>query len=887
MKAFSLHRSWRSAWCVGWLLFGVAGGVSATPAHRAALERHFDRFLARPLAQCRTCHLPSDHKFPESLEEFPHNPFGVRLREIGDAARATGQRLGLSDRLDRIADEDSDKDGVPNRLELLLGHHPGDARDLPTTEELTEGPGRSAEFIRFLSGYRWRPFEPVTRPPVPDAGVANPIDAFLVETHRAQGLIPRPMASREVLLRRVYLDLIGLNPTPEEQQQHLDDSSPSAYERLVDRLLADPRHGERWARHWMDIWRYSDWAGWTDGNQVRDSKPHVWRWRDWIVESSNSDKPYDRMLTEMLAADEIAPEDPETLRATGFLARNFKLLSREQWMEDTVKHTFQALVGVTIGCAKCHDHMTDPIPQKEYFAVRAIFEPHQIRLDRVPGELDTFRDGIARAYDGTNAPTFLFVRGDERHPLTNEIIAPAIPTFLGGRLEIEPVTLPAAAAHPDHREFVRRDTLAALQRGVDVAREALEKAEADPATPEARLDEARAAIDAAWRRHNATAAVLAVEQARESGSPHRAAATNAVLLQRSAAIADARLQQLRARITLATAATNQLGEARQKLAEADARLAQAIETIARPLDPDFTPRSVESYPEVSTGRRSAFARWLTNRANPLTARVAVNHVWIRHFGRGLVPSPSDFGRNGRPASHPRLLDWLAAEFMEPSIPGPDGRLSQPWSLHHLHRIIVTSDAYRRASTADPGNLRTDPDNIALWRMNSRRLEAEAVRDNLLHVAGSLDPAMGGPDIDHKLALTSRRRSIYLRTASEKQSEFLQIFDGPSVTECYERRPSVIPQQALALGNSQLALQLARQLARQLADRHPGQPDAQVTYGFVRVLGRQPTSAELQECLAFLNVPIPAATTAASSARLRAIENLALVLFNHSDFITIR
>lgn len=886
MSAPSLHPVWRVAWRVGWLLL-VVGPVSATPVHRAALERHFDRFLPRPLAQCQTCHLPSDNKLPESLEEFPHNPFGARLREVGDAARANGQRMELSDRIERIADEDTDGDGIPNRLELLLGHHPGDARDLPTASELAEGSTRSGDFTRFLSEYRWRPFEPVVRPPVPNAGSANPIDAFLAEAHRSQGLTPRPPASPEILLRRVYLDLVGLNPTAEEQQHHLGDLKAGSYERLVDRLLADPRHGERWGRHWMDIWRYSDWAGWTDGNQVRDSKPHVWRWRDWIVEATNSDKPYDRMLTEMLAADEIAPEDNDALRATGFLARNFKLLSREQWMEDTVKHTFQAFLGVTVGCAKCHDHMTDPIPQKEYFAVRAIFEPHQIRLDRVPGQLDTFRDGIARAYDSTNAPTYLLVRGDERHPLTNEIIAPGIPSFLGGRLEVHSVSLPASAVQPDHREFVRRDTLAAVQREIDAAREALEKVQADSSTPVARLEEARLALDVAWKKHAATDAVFSVERARESSSPHTAAATNAVLLQRTEAVAEARLQHLRSRISLDTAATNKVDEARRKLAEADAGIAKAIETLARPLDPDFKVRPVESYPAISTGRRSALARWLTRRSNPLTARVAVNHVWIRHFGRGLVPSPADFGRNGRPASHPQLLDWLAAEFMEPTVPGPDGRLAQPWSLHHLHRLILTSAAYRRASTPDPGNLDIDPDNIALWRMNSRRLEAEAVRDNLLHVAGSLDPAMGGPDLDHKLALTSRRRSIYLRTASEKQAEFLQIFDGPSVTECYERRPSVIPQQALALGNSQLAIQQSRLLARQLADQHPDQPEAQVTSGFIRVLNRRPTPAELGECLAFLNIPPPASTAAPDSTRLRAVENFTLVLFNHSDFITVR
>src|SRR5204862_6883381 len=206
-------------------------------------------------------------------------------------------------------------------------------------------------------------------------------------------------ASKEVLLRRIYLDLIGLSPTPEEQSAFLNDRSPRAYEKVVDSLLDDPRYGERWGRHWMDVWRYSDWAGWSGGNQIRDSKPHIWKWRDWIVESLNADKGYDQMIVEMLAGDELAPEGANILRATGFLVRNYKMLSREQWLEDTVKHTSQAFLGVTLGCAKCHDHMFDPISQAEYYQIRAVFEPHQVRTDRIPGQLDTAKDGLVRVYD--------------------------------------------------------------------------------------------------------------------------------------------------------------------------------------------------------------------------------------------------------------------------------------------------------------------------------------------------------------------------------------------------------------------------------------------------------------------------------------------------------
>jgi len=884
---FRLLRGLLLAACMGFS-WAPAG---ATPANRAALERHYDRFLSRSLAQCRTCHLPSDRKMPESLDEFPHNPFGDRLRQIAGEAKDGAKRPDLTARLATVAEEDSDGDGVANQSELLLGHNPGEAKDTPSPAELETLAVKASGFSRYLASYRWQPFQPVVRPPVPSDAVVpgkNPIDAFLSEERHERGLTARPEASREVLVRRVFMDLIGLNPTPDEQRQFLEDSAPDAYERLVDRLLADPRHGERWARHWMDVWRYSDWAGWADGNQVRDSKPHIWRWRDWIVESLNGDKPYDRMVTEMLAADEMAPEDPAALRATGYLVRNYKMLSREQWLEDTVKHTFQAFLGVTMGCAKCHDHMVDPISQREYFAARAIFEPHQVRTDRVPGELDTARDGLPRAYDATNAPTWLLVRGDERHPLTNEVIVPAVPAFLGGNLAVHSVNLPDWARRPDHRDFVLRDTLTASGQAVDGALKFLETTRAATNATPGKVEEARIALDLAYKKRAALVAVIEAEGARDAGLPTAAGrATNATLLQRTESVAQARLQEHKAQLTLETTATNKLAEARQKLVEAEQQQAKAVGRLTDPLDAAFVPRPAEVFPATSTGRRSAFARWITERSNPLTARVAVNHVWMRHFGQGLVPSSADFGRNGRPATHPALLDWLAAEFMEPTVPGPDGIPASAWSFRHLHRLVVTSRAYRMASTSDAADLERDPDNLGIWRMNSRRLEAEAVRDNLLHVAGSLDLSRGGPDIDHREALTSRRRSIYLRHASEKQAEFLQIFDGPGITECYQRRPSVIPQQALALGNSSLVLEQARLLAARLIPASGGSSERLIADAFSRVLGRRPTPAEERECLGFLNPPQPVSASASEKARQRAVENLVLVLFNHSDFVTIR
>jgi hypothetical protein len=238
---------------------------------------------------------------------------------------------------------------------LLTGHYPGEKDDKPSDAEVGEGRKKLAEFQKQVSAYRWTPFETVSRPDVPKvkntAWIRNPIDAFIAAEHEERGLKPRPEATRTVLLRRVYLDLIGLPPTPEELHAFLDDKAPDAYEKVVDKLLASPRYGERWGRHWMDVWRYSDWAGW--GAQVRDSQPHIWHWRDWIIEALNEDKGYDRMVLEMLAADELAPEDTNALRATGYLVRNFKLLSREKWMQDTVEHTSMASSSARLSQSRC------------------------------------------------------------------------------------------------------------------------------------------------------------------------------------------------------------------------------------------------------------------------------------------------------------------------------------------------------------------------------------------------------------------------------------------------------------------------------------------------------------------------------------------------------
>jgi hypothetical protein len=541
-----------------------------------------------------------------------------------------------------VAKEDSDGDGIANEDEVLLGSNPGDAKDVPAAEAVAQLPAKRAEVQKFLASYRWRPFERVQRPALPkvknEDWVRTPIDAFIAVEHEQRGLQPRPGASKSILLRRVYLDLIGLSPTPEEQQAFENDHSSDAYEKVVDRLLNDPRYGERWGRHWMDVWRYSDWAGWTDGKQVRDSQRHIWRWRDWIVESLNEDKGYDQMVVQMLAADEIAPEDTNVLRATGFLVRNYKMLSREQWLEDTVKHTAQAFLGVTLGCAKCHDHRTDPITQAEYYQVRAIFEPHQVRTDRVPGELDIEKNGVVRVYDADPVPaTYFFIRGDERKPDKDRPMSPLVPRVLCGdklkpKLEVTPVSLNKNAAFPDKRDFVIKDTIAASEQALTAARQALEKAKAEAEAKPGQYKERELEAAIAEAKHAAVVATIHVEEledrAGKGTDEWKQAAREAGTRQRAQALAEAQLGHYKATAALADAQSrldeankNQLATQipapnRQRLAKRPPTKRPRTSTLParkqkRPkrLWPKRTRRRKENRPRISNrGARPLFPR---------------------------------------------------------------------------------------------------------------------------------------------------------------------------------------------------------------------------------------------------------------------------------------
>ncbi len=753
-------------------------------------------------------------------------------------------------------------------------------------------------------------FRPPVRPAVPaSAKAVGPIDALLEADRSAHGLHARPEARRDVLVRRLFLDLIGLPPAADEWSAVMSDPAPDWYERLVDRLLSDPRHGERWARHWMDIWRYSD--AWGLGDQLRNSQKHIHHWRDWIVESLNADVPYDEMIRLMLAADELHPEDPGRLRATGYLARNYFLFNRNQWLDETVEHVSKGFLGLTLNCAKCHDHKYDPFPQADYYRMRAFFEPYHVRLDVRSGEPDLARDGLPRAYDrDLGRPTFRFVRGNENAPDTNKVILPGVPALLARTSpSIQRVVLPARAHQPERNPWVLEAHVAAAREREIKARQLLgSDTSADPlkrAVVEQRADVARADMESVLARAEAMRASWRDRDAGVTSSDAEVARMAAVKAERRLAAARARLSVAEADQKVAEAeaskkeaARKELESARKKAEEAVARCEAAVATHEQPATlagAAWTPtRFLDStkddpdpgFPRESTGRRTALARWIASPDNPLTARVAVNHVWGRHFGSPLVPTVFDFGRKGTPPGNQPLLDALAVEFME-----------HRWSLRHLHRVIVLSAAYRMESTVAGADVEMgkDPENRHLWRRVPLRMEAQVVRDSLLAHAGRIEAVMGGPVVPPDAQATSRRRSLYFQHSNNERNAFLATFDDATVKECYRRDTSIVPQQALALLNARVVHDAVPDIARRIAARSGVEDDRRfVREAFVALLGFEPGAREMEASLqamaAWRNPSTSSGAKAnanADAASQRAREGLAWSLINHTDFVTIR
>jgi hypothetical protein len=572
--------------------------------------------------RCYSCHGALKQKAGLRLDtgsSIRRGGDGGPVVELGNAAD--------SPLIERVTDDDPSlrmpPDGPPltrEQIALLRGWIDQGAHS-PLNEPAETDPRSHWAFQKPI-----RPIPPTVRDP---AWCRNPIDAFIARRRQEKELTPLPPAEPHVLLRRLYLDLVGLPPTRDEQRAFLADPSHAAYERVVDRLLASPRYGERWARHWMDVWRYSDWYGRRAVPDVLNSYAQIWRWRDWIVSSLNHDKGYDRMVQEMLAADELAPTDQASLVATGFLVRNWYRWNYNLWMRDNVEHTGKAFLGLTFNCAHCHDHKYDPIKHDDYFAFRAFFEPLELRHDRVPGEPDPgpypkyeygkaygpINSGMVRVFDEKlTAQTFLYTRGESRNIVAGRPPIPAgVPDFLGGgSLRVEPIELAPEAFYPGLQRFVQTEE---RQRRLAAV------ADAERAQARSRQDASNAAIGAAQlavaRSELATIdARIAADKARFGRAPGdvKSLCRAAGRAERQAAVDRAALELARAENSLATirarAGVGQVAKSNAEVAKAEQAQADArkrLESARAALTKDsaeYAPLSA-LFPPRSTGRRGA------------------------------------------------------------------------------------------------------------------------------------------------------------------------------------------------------------------------------------------------------------------------------------------
>ncbi|MBX3747351.1 MAG: PSD1 domain-containing protein [Verrucomicrobiae bacterium] len=812
-------------------------------------------------------------------------------------------------------------------------------------------------------------FQPVVRPAVPDAPTASDpgwghhaIDRFIADRLAREGLHPAAPADRHTLIRRLSFDLIGLPPSPEEVEAFVQDPDPDAYDRLVERLLASPRFGERWARHWLDVVRFAE----THGFEMNNPRPNAWHYRDYVIRAFNSDLPYDQFILEQIAGDALGVEE-----ATGFLVAGpwdqvkspDEVLTRNQRadeLHDILNTTGTAFLGLTVGCARCHDHKFDPITQLDYFSLKALLAgtEHGERPLAAPGD----RTATAQRLEALTAerldldrrlealePVALVAAADEDVPA---IPPRRDPVHTGRNIDrFEPVharflrftILATSGGEPCIDEF---EVFTAGPGPVNVARAThgtrVEASGTYPNSAIHRLEhihDGKYGNDRSWISNEAGRGWLRFQFPRieridrvvwsRDRSPKPVYADRLVTRYRlevsldgeswTLLATDADRLERGARPDSSLLAADPAESERDRLRQRRAVITtEMAELDRRPMvyagvfkEPEPTRRFHRGDPmqpreTVDPGvlqftafrpdladipaerpereRRLALARWIASPDHPLTARVIVNRLWHYHFGEGLVPTPSDFGLNGAPPSHPELLDWLASELLEPTAGA-----ASPWSLKHLHRLMVTSAAYRQSSRAtDASPLAADRDagNRWLWKFPSRRLDAEPLRDAFLSVAGRLDLRMGGPgwspfepnDNYVRVYVPKQtfgpddfRRMVYATVVRQRPDGVFGAFDCPDGGQIAPKRSrSITPLQALNLLNSGFALQTAGFFADRLQRELGDDAEAQVHRAFALAFQRPPDPEEL-------------------SASLRLIESHGLPLFcrallNANEFV---
>jgi len=659
-------------------------------------------------------------------------------------------------------------------------------------------------------------FQPLSKPAVPAVKqkdrVTNPVDAFILARLEAKGLSLAAPSSKVTLIRRATFDLHGLPPSPEEIESFIADTSADAYEKLIDRLLASPRYGERMARRWLDIVRYAD----SDGFRADEYRPHLWRYRDWVVDAFNSDMPYDQFVTAQLAGDQASPGDADSLVATGYLRLwPYEYNQRDvhkQWneiLDDVTANAGEVFLGLSMYCARCHNHKFDPILQEDYFKLRAFFEPI------LPDDTLTIASAKDRAaYDK---------KMTEWEEKTRDI-----------REKIEAIEGPARAS-------ATRSAVAKFGDEIKVHLLA-------PVNELAPAD--RQIRDLAYRQVEHELKNIA---GRIKGEKKTELDQLEVELKKFDHLKPAPLTPVTAiRDVSATPPPTMIpGDRRERLIEPGYLTVlfkddekdngkPAADAAASERDAHFVAAtkgndSISKAASQTTGRRLELAHWINRTDNALTTRVIVNRIWQQHFGVGIVATANDFGRQGELPTHPELLDWLSGEFLT------GGR-----TLKKLHRVIMLSQAYQQSSLAADNSI--DPGNTLLWKQRSRRLEAEQIRDGMLMVSGELDLIMHGTGSSDG----QDRRSIYLKFMRNNRPELIELFDGPDgFNSTSQRNVTTIAPQSLMLINGEWTLQRARKLAESARRTGGDNQSKMIADAYLRTFGRSPSASEISDVSAFI------------------------------------
>ena len=799
---------------------------------------------------------------------------------------------------------DADKQLAPEAVSILRRWIDAGA---PTAQPEPDSLGEGNYFTH--DERHWWSFQPVTRHPLPvtSAAIDSAVDAFVLkklsesmqnEPDRANQVRLSVRADETTLIRRLYLDMLGIPPTPETVKRYLNDGRPDAWHRLVDQVLASPRYGERWGRHWLDVAGYADSEGYNEEDRVRE---HAWRYRDYVIQAFNTDKPYSRFLLEQLAGDELVdwpattlhPTAIESLAATGFLRMApdgtassgvDQNVARNQVMADTLQIVSGAVLGMTVQCSQCHDHRYDPIPQRDYYQLRAIFEPaldwknwqpptkrlvslysdkdkqRRSEIESQAQLVDTRRqERVAFFIDKTLEHELLMVDEQLQQPLRNAFKTasaertPEQKKLLEAHVNIANITAGSLYLYDRRREARAKDL--DRRRGEKLAVYLANAKQNETANvDEKNLANFHPAAAAELARYATAAAEIRKFRIRDELQK---------LSDEAQAIRDTIPKEHFLRVLnenpgkVPATFVFHRGDHQQPREEVRP---QGLSVLQAPVIADDTERK-------SSARRLQFAHYLTTGQHPLVARVMANRTWAHHFGRGIVATTGDFGALGDRPSHPKLLDWLAAELVD-----------SQWSIKHLHRSILTSKVYQQTALSRPEMVTRDPENSLWARWPLRRLESETLRDAILAISGKLSSKMYGepvpvmedavgqivlgkekldgerkPTKPIPLGEEAFRRSVYIQVRRSRPLGVLASFDLPELApHCTDRASSNVAPQSLMLMNSDFMLTTAAALTERLLRERPAQPLEQLQRGWELAFGRSPNQAQLTRAQSFLH-----------------------------------